>query len=516
MKRSYNTGKYLPIRISFCLIFLLFESCNLSEELTPVAGAKEWFNKTYGSQWAAFPKKSKIQSIDWSNAITNGRTIEVPVYLETKVTGQYYNGKKSTKNEISMRLVIWEKDKYYQAIVIEMFQQGGNLPRHLGEMEESGFTGLVIASNGSGTQYATLFDKGQSQQKKQQTATGRTEDVHCIYYIHYTTISYAGYSATTTHSTFQGCYSDTEPQIPLPDEASGTYYWDYNTSQGGASGNWSSDPPASPQHGDTFETTDFNTGKTTISRYNAHTQTWEWFEIILPAVEVTAHPDQYPHLYNVPTDITIIGPDNLVYSFDINILSWRIKPVVENELTTPCLYDKIENIRNAEIESKVRDIFDKAFDNNSTPYSYIFKETPTLSKPAQTAVTDEFPLQVTTTLNTSVLSSASNEYITLAVFHEIIHGVLYYQGTQDELHHTQVLSDYIDEIIKVGQSFYPDMALKDIQALALLGLTDISTSNAFISKMNSFNLTMPQISEIGLSYRRDNVSGNVKKGTPCN
>lgn len=236
----------------------------------------------------------------------------------------------------------------------------------------------------------------------------------------------------------------------------------------------------------------------------------------MPAATVTSQPNKYPFLHNIPGGLSITGSDGLIYTFDDSMQNWIILPIVENNVRTPCLYDKVENLRNADLKSKIRDIFDRVFDNDDTPNSFVFTEAPSFDKPATTELIRQIPLQVQTTLNTSILKNASNEYVTIAIFHEIMHGVLYYQGKADSLHHAAILDSYIGELVQVGQSFFPNTSLKDIRGIALVGLgEEVSNSQAYQDLLTQFGLTKAEVSSIGLSYRRDNVAGNEKKGTPC-
>jgi hypothetical protein len=174
-----------------------------------------------------------------------------------------------------------------------------------------------------------------------------------------------------------------------------------------------------------------------------------------------------------------------------------------------------EAIRNADIQSKIREIFDEVFDNDLTTSAFTFKESNNLTKPATTQLTDVYPLHVTTILNTSILSNASLEYTTLVIFHEIVHGILYFEGKAEDLHHPEILEKYVNEIARAGRSLFPNLPLIDAQALALLGLADSSDTDAYKALMAKLGLTNEAITETGLAYRRDNVEGNVKKGTPC-
>lgn len=278
---------------------------------------------------------------------------------------------------------------------------------------------------------------------------------------------------------------------------------------------WQPAYPANPSDGDYRTTNDASSGRTIIERWNALTNQWEWHMMILPETTVTANPNQYPYLQNVLRDFPITVPALGVFTFDLSTLSWKVIPIVENNVRTPCLHDRIEAIRNDDLSTDVQDILDEAFDNDDSPNSFAFTESTTLDKPARTEVVNDVPLQVMTTLHKTVLQNASNEYITIIIYHEIIHGILFYQNKTEDLHHTEILNKYLEELIGVGNHYFPNMADKDIAAIALSGLTSISGTNAYADALTNYGLTQAEVGSISLSYRRDDVPGNVKKGTPC-
>jgi hypothetical protein len=191
------------------------------------------------------------------------------------------------------------------------------------------------------------------------------------------------------------------------------------------------------------------------------------------------------------------------------------EPIVLNETVTPCLYDQIETVRNLGIQSKIAEIFEEIFDNNLEDQMYRFTESLNPNYPAQTQMVDDTPFQVLTDLNTTLLSNASREYTTLLIFHEIIHAILYYQGLQGSLHHSEILEQYVNEIAQVGQAMFPSLSLQDARSLAMAGLENVSQTQAYLDVMAGFGLTHQMIAETALSYRRDEVPGNIKKGTPC-
>lgn len=503
-------------RFSLCILFAIlfcFSGCEPEEEINPVVQAHQWFEKNLGSQWTAWPKNSKIQSIEWENAITYGKITEVPVIFESNVVGHYYNGEESAKGKISMRLVLWPEDKSYKAAVIELVHQGGDLPQNLTDIHSSGFNGLLLANFGDGEKYATIFKNGNKDTgtETEKNAT-RTEAQYCLYFIYEHTVRSGSYTHTWIEWELQYCYDETEWQIPLPPEGGG-WALDYTGSGGGGGAQWNPGFPSAPQSGDTYEVRE-PSGKSTTYRYNANAQAWEVSEVILPAIEIT--PQTYPFLMNIPTDFPVLGADGFLYLFDQNLMSWVARPIVDNQTITPCIYNQIEAIRNANLQTEIQEIFSRVFDNELVPNSYTFIESVNIDRPARTEVTNFNPLQITTTLNTSILANASNEYNTIVIYHEIIHSILYHQGLIASLHHSDILENYVDELVQIGQFFFPSVPLQDFQALALLGLRDISNTQAYLDLMDEFELTTENISETGLSYRRDEVEGSTKKGTPCN
>lgn len=162
MSVIYSCVKRNLLLLFFISLVLFFDSCNTSEEITPsVSESRQWFEKSLGNTWDAWPLNVTIKSIDWNHAISNERTIEVPVELENQTTGQFYAGKESKKSDLIVRLVLWEKEEGYEASLVQLVHQGGNIPNHLSRIEESGFTGLVISNRGGGNKKAAMFTNGE-------------------------------------------------------------------------------------------------------------------------------------------------------------------------------------------------------------------------------------------------------------------------------------------------------------------------------------------------------------------
>ncbi len=189
--------------------------------------------------------------------------------------------------------------------------------------------------------------------------------------------------------------------------------------------------------------------------------------------------------------------------------------IVENNVQTPCLADLIESIRSAELQNRIQQMFTQLFDNTTTLRGFIFTEGNNMTEPASTRVDSWAPLQITTTLNTAVLSNASEEYTTIVIYHEIVHGILYAQGKQGDLQHAEILENYINDLVNAAIDLYPNLSVQDARAIAMNGLANISGSQAYQDVAANFGLTLTTIAQISLSYRRDNRPGNQPNGTPC-
>lgn len=291
---------------------------------------------------------------------------------------------------------------------------------------------------------------------------------------------------------------------------------------GGGGGTIGSGPmfPGSPQNGDIYEFRD-QEGKLTRYRFNSEINGWSIVYVILPEILIQSQPQTYPYLL---TDsgpfhgFSVLGPDNLFYTFDAYLGGWLASPDVQNEIETPCLHNQVESIRNSDVQSTIQEIFNDVFDNTSGNNMYRFTESYNPPYPARTYLESANPLQLRTDLNRTLLLNASLEYTTIVIYHEIVHAILYNQGQQGSLHHSEILHNYIDELATSAISLFPNLSLTDARAIAMFGLGDIANSNPSVNNQvaSQFGLSTNQISEIGTSYRRDNTQGNVKKGTPCN
>lgn len=278
--------------------------------------------------------------------------------------------------------------------------------------------------------------------------------------------------------------------------------------------------PGNPQVGDTY-VVNLPNGVSRLLEYHCYDYAcfWETILTTLPQVVVSANRQDYYFLpLNPFPNMFILGPDNLLYNYNANWMQWTGVLDVENKVTTPCLRNQVEAIRSNDVASDIQEIFNDVFDNNAGNNMYTFTESSNPAYPARTFLESTNPLQLRTDLNTSLLSTASLEYTTIVVYHEIVHAILYNNGMEATLHHPTILADYIDQLAQSAISLFPNLPIQDARAIALFGLGGVANSNPTVYDQvaGQYGLTREQISEKGTSYRRDNVQGNIKKGTPCN
>ncbi|MCZ8023637.1 MAG: hypothetical protein O9338_21365 [Microcystis sp. LE19-251.1A] len=324
MKRTPNTYfkyNHVVAFILYVVATVFFDSCQTTEEVNPAVPARQWFEQNLGTQsWDAWPYGTTVQSIDWSSAITNADVTEVPLRVQGQVTGHLYNRKVDTEGESYFRLVLWPEKDGYDAAVIQLIPENGKVPRHLGEIKQSEFSGLVLANRGGGRKYATLFSNGKSQENSNLSGA-RTESWQCFTVCHRATITVGNYSSTTLYcDDYCYYYDDTQWQVPMPPEGGGGGEWvfDYGSVIGGggsSSGPWTSAFPTNPSNGDLFELTD-PSGIVTKYIYNSSTNAWEVYEVTLPVGAVTVQADRYPFLQNsVPSGFIVIGTDGFIYEY---------------------------------------------------------------------------------------------------------------------------------------------------------------------------------------------------------
>ena len=266
----------------------------------------------------------------------------------------------------------------------------------------------------------------------------------------------------------------------------------------------------------------------TLSNGVMHLMEWQcddahcfWADLGVTVPDVVVETNR-PTYYFLPIDPVngqfILGPDGMSYTYNAAYMNWVGVKNVENNVTTPCLKAQIDRVINNDVIGDIQKIFNDVFNNSDNISMLSFTESPSPGYPARTFPVSPGASQFTTDLNTSVLSLASNEYTTITLYHEIVHAILLNQGGGSQLsQHQAILEKYIDQIVQATQSLYPSLPTTDGRAIAMAGLADVAKANPslFDDVAKKYGLTRAQIAEIAKSYRRDNVAGNVKKGTPC-
>jgi|GEM_PF-4393066 len=491
---------------------VLLAGCENDNAPNPVTIAQAWFERKLGENQIGLPKGIEANSIDWRHAITDGQRVEVPVSLKGELTGYVVSSQFLSTGSISIRLVLLPAENGYEAFLVELINESGSMPESLTEIMSEKFTGFIKVSTSQGVRYVTYFKDGK-QNRNESLRQMKVQREMCIYFFYEYKITSGGKTYTWIERELQYCYDLSEPQLPLLDEG-GALDFDYRGGEAGEEFK-SPDLPQEAKDGDIYEVRE-PSGKIVRYTYNARTSGWELALVILPAVAVTA--DAYPLFFNIPTSFTIIGSDNLLYVYDEALLSWIGTPIVENNLTTPCLYDLIEKIRNNNFVNKIQKLFRDVFDNEQGNSMYSFTESANPIYTARTFLETRNGRQVRTDLNTQVLSAASLEYNTIIVYHEIIHAILFSQQLDGSLHHTAILESYVEQLAQSAVSLFPNLPHQDALAIALFGLGDIADQEpeVYSSVAANLGLTIEEISNIGTSYRRDNVAGNIKRGSPCN
>jgi hypothetical protein len=481
MKKTISRTKCARAPIILLLTVIFSNSCETPSELNQVTSARQWFETNLGGQWDALPTVSEISSIDWTNAVANGKSIEVPVRFKGDLAGYVYDGSKSIKGKIHVRLVLWPVSNGYEAVVLEFVHVGGNIPRHLGELNQSKFSGMIRASYGATKKYASLFEQGEqySYDDEVSMSTGRLQTEACLYFIYENTIHIG--TTTLTYLTFelQYCYDITAPQVPLPPEGGG---WVLDYSGGGGGGGTQTNfnpgfPTDNPQNGDIFEIEEPN-GKVIRYTYYEHTG-WKFTFITLPEGLATMY--NYPYLFNVPTSIVVTGPDGLQWSFNEAIQSWiGAFPQVVNNIQNPCVRNIANSLTDVEFANQINELINDVFGDTNNKVNVILNEDNTLPSRARTQVTSEGdPFDVTITLNATWLAASSQEYIADVIYHEAIHAYLNATGySRDQLEqHVEIAENYVLALKAALLELFPDMDEQDATGLSLRGLNDVMEHN---------------------------------------
>lgn len=111
-------------------------------------------------------------------------------------------------------------------------------------------------------------------------------------------------------------------------------------------------------------------------------------------------------------------------------------------------------------------------------------------------------LSLRITLNSATLPSASKEYITATILHEVLHA--YFRKSRVGFDHQVMFEEYIPWYTSILKTMYPGMDPNDTQALAYGGLQD---APSYIGSLTS--LQKQSYKEANDKYR----SGT--SGTPC-
>lgn len=123
------------------------------------------------------------------------------------------------------------------------------------------------------------------------------------------------------------------------------------------------------------------------------------------------------------------------------------------QLTTPCLINVWNLIRDANFNNKVQNILFKF--NESKSLQFTLKEHYTVGsrKPATTTVAASG--LVTVSLNRWTLRNASKEAIVQTFFHEVLH--VYLNGKDQSSDHQKMAQDYVPIIADAIESWYPNI-----------------------------------------------------------
>jgi hypothetical protein len=155
-----------------------------------------------------------------------------------------------------------------------------------------------------------------------------------------------------------------------------------------------------------------------------------------------------------------------------------------NKITDPCLKNVVDKLTKSTLNNTITNILQTVFGINNQ-INIEFDQNSNLKSsngspiPGQTAENISGTVVTETVmLNPADLAGSSQEYQASVIIHEIIHEDLFVNPTvlSQWSQHLEIGENYIDKIASSITSFYPSVALKAAQSLALMGVADFFSS----------------------------------------
>ncbi len=155
---------------------------------------------------------------------------------------------------------------------------------------------------------------------------------------------------------------------------------------------------------------------------------------------------------------------------------------IRKELDDPCFSNRVNSvIANINSNSAIQDFVRKY--GGSTNKHITFKDVHIsgVTASAMTTTDPNQPGSYIIYLDPIVNYDASNEYVVSVIYHEIVHVMLFANGVDqlNNFHHERMV-EYVDDLVNVIWTMYPDMSKIEVEALVWAGsLSTNSTWNNF-------------------------------------
>ncbi|MDJ1498303.1 hypothetical protein QNI19_35540 [Cytophagaceae bacterium DM2B3-1] len=280
---------------------------------------------------------------------------------------------------------------------------------------------------------------------------------------------------------------------------------------------------------------------------------WKIVEVSLPQATVIANSNNYNWLPRIPTNgVTILTPaGDFAYTYSTATSSWTGKPVpasvapktITNTMKNPCHKVVIDNINNTTFTGIMNSVF-KTFSSTKTVNVTIGDFTNSdkgLDGKTEVGINNtgmRFPsdggaekvftnpvesIDVYIYMNTTALSSASNEYIAATYYHEMVHAFINtYLFLGPNAQHDLMNCSWVEPMADALVQTFPTMDPWEAKAIVLGGL---ETYKDDVTKLNivreSYKNAVDQIFATNPTYKNFNdrnvyitsVSKQYKAGT---
>lgn len=182
---------------------------------------------------------------------------------------------------------------------------------------------------------------------------------------------------------------------------------------------------------------------------------------------------------------------------------------VKNNIQNPCLKNAFDKINNASAASTdigwiLQGVFN-IWDETDLTIMESSTLPDTVDAQTNSGVGGTY-FTTTIKLNSHILPNASQEYIAVTIYHEILHSFLDYTGKRGELNQHNIIVNYIDKMKATLQRYFPNLSSNEAEALCWGGLQDTADWKDMVTDNPT---KVPNIIIINQNHRKG------KSGTKC-